>query len=139
MRKAPWLAEPISISLACGIIIPHKWRARRSLNCMPKRGTDAASRCFFDELRSLTASRLRATGAIRLEDRQGIIAFGDEDKAASASPTRNSPTAAHGAISLSAMWRQEKEALARRRCAALPELLLVLRRAVSLGLRLRPK
>ena len=35
--------------------------------------------------------------------------------------------------------RQEKEALARRRCAALPELLLVLRRAVSLGLRLRPK
>jgi hypothetical protein len=29
---------------------------------------------------SLTASRLRATGAIRLEDRHGIIAFGDKQK-----------------------------------------------------------
>jgi hypothetical protein len=47
---------------------------------MPKRGTDAASRCFFDELASLTASRLKATGAIRLEDRHGIIAFGDKQK-----------------------------------------------------------
>jgi hypothetical protein len=46
---------------------------------MPKRGTDAASRCFFDELLSLDAARLRATGAIRLEDRHGIIAFGEED------------------------------------------------------------
>ena len=46
---------------------------------MPKRGTDAASRCFFDELLSLDAARLRATGAIRLEDRHGVIAFGDED------------------------------------------------------------
>ena len=46
---------------------------------MPKRGTDAASRCFFDELASLTASRLKATGAIRLEDRHGVIAFGEED------------------------------------------------------------
>jgi hypothetical protein len=46
---------------------------------MPKRGTDAASRCFFDELLSLDAARLRATGAIRFEDRQGVIAFGDED------------------------------------------------------------
>ena len=46
---------------------------------MPKRGTDAYSRVFFDELSSLTASRLKATGAIRLEDRQGVIAFGDED------------------------------------------------------------
>ena len=46
---------------------------------MPKRGIDAGSRVFFDELSSLTASRLKATGAIRLEDRQGVIAFGDED------------------------------------------------------------
>jgi hypothetical protein len=46
---------------------------------MPKRGTDAYSRVFFDELSSLTASRLKATGAIRIEDRQGVIAFGDED------------------------------------------------------------
>jgi hypothetical protein len=46
---------------------------------MPKRGTDAASRCFFDELLSLDAARLKATGAIRLEDRHGFIAFGDED------------------------------------------------------------
>ncbi|HZZ23827.1 MAG TPA: hypothetical protein VFE60_15170, partial [Roseiarcus sp.] len=46
---------------------------------MPKRGIDAASRCFFDELLSLDAARLRASGAIRLEDRHGVIAFGDED------------------------------------------------------------
>ena len=45
---------------------------------MPKRGIDAASRCFFDELLSLDAARLRATGAIRFEDRHGVIASGDE-------------------------------------------------------------
>jgi hypothetical protein len=47
---------------------------------MPKRGTDAASRCFFDELLSLDAARLRATGGIRLEDRHGVIALGDKQK-----------------------------------------------------------
>ena len=46
---------------------------------MPKRGIDADSRIFFDELVSLDASRLKATGAIRIEDRQGVIAFGEED------------------------------------------------------------
>jgi hypothetical protein len=51
-----------------------------SLKSMPKRGSDAASRIFFDELVSIGASRLRATGAIRLEDRIGIIAFGDKQK-----------------------------------------------------------
>ena len=58
---------------------PHRRRARRSLKFMPKRGIDAHGRVFFDELVSLTASRLRATGAIRMEDRQGVIAFADED------------------------------------------------------------
>ena len=47
---------------------------------MPKRGRDADNRIFFDQLASLTASRLRATGAIRLEDRHGVIAFGDKQK-----------------------------------------------------------
>jgi hypothetical protein len=47
---------------------------------MPKRGSDADHRTFFDELVSLTASRLRATGAIRLEDQHGIIAFGEKQK-----------------------------------------------------------
>jgi hypothetical protein len=47
---------------------------------MPKLGSDADSRIFFDELVSLKASRLRATGAIRLEDRHGVIAFGDKQK-----------------------------------------------------------
>jgi hypothetical protein len=46
---------------------------------MPKRGSNADRRVFFDELLSLTASRLKASGAIRLEDRHGFIAFGDED------------------------------------------------------------
>jgi hypothetical protein len=36
---------------------------------MPKRGSDANHRIFFDELVSVGLSRLRATGAIRLEDR----------------------------------------------------------------------
>ena len=45
---------------------------------MPKRGSDADNRIFFDELASLTASRLKATGAIRLEDRYGVITFGDK-------------------------------------------------------------
>jgi hypothetical protein len=53
--------------------------ARLSLNFMPKRGSEADHRIFFDQLASFTASRLKATGAIRLEDRHGIIAFGDED------------------------------------------------------------
>ena len=47
---------------------------------MPKRGSDADSRIFFDQLVNLAASRLRATGAIRLEDRHGVIAFGDKQK-----------------------------------------------------------
>jgi hypothetical protein len=46
---------------------------------MPKRGSNADRRVFFDELLSLTASRLKASGAIRLEDRHGFIAFVDED------------------------------------------------------------
>jgi hypothetical protein len=47
---------------------------------MPKRGSDADSRIFFDQLVNLAASRLRATGAIRLEDRHGVIAFGGKQK-----------------------------------------------------------
>jgi hypothetical protein len=47
---------------------------------MPKRGSDADSRVFFDEPVSLRVSRLRATGAIRLEDRHGVISFGDKQK-----------------------------------------------------------
>jgi hypothetical protein len=47
---------------------------------MPKRGSDADNRLFFDELVSVGVSRLRASGAIRLEDRHGIIAFGDKQK-----------------------------------------------------------
>jgi len=47
---------------------------------MPKRGSDADRRIFFDELVSVGVSRLRATGAIRLDDQHGIIAFGDKQK-----------------------------------------------------------
>ena len=55
-------------------------QTKRNLKPMPKRGSDADSRIFFDELVSLSASRLKATGAIRLEDRHGIIAFGEKQK-----------------------------------------------------------
>jgi hypothetical protein len=47
---------------------------------MAKRGIDAHSRIFFDELPSLGVSRLRATGAIRLEDRYALIPFGGRMK-----------------------------------------------------------
>jgi hypothetical protein len=47
---------------------------------MPKRGTDAENRIFFDELVSIAASRLRATGVIRLEDKQALIPFGEQTK-----------------------------------------------------------
>src|SRR6476660_8718910 len=49
-----------------------------SLKLMPKRGSDANGRVFFDELASVGVSRL--TGVIRLEDRHGIVAFGDKRK-----------------------------------------------------------
>jgi hypothetical protein len=68
------------LARACGIMIPHRWRARRSLKFMPKRGSDADHRVFFDQLVSAFASRLRATGAIRLEDRQALIPFGEQNK-----------------------------------------------------------
>ena len=80
-------------------------QARRSVKFMPKRGRDADGRVFFDQLVSLNAACLKAAGAIRLEDRHGVIAFGDEDhggehhKCTSASPIRNSRTAARGATS----------------------------------------
>jgi hypothetical protein len=47
---------------------------------MPKRGSDADHRIFFDQLVSVGVSRLRATGAIRLEDRQALIPFGEKKK-----------------------------------------------------------
>jgi hypothetical protein len=47
---------------------------------MPKRAIDAGGRIFFDELVSVSVSRLRASGAIRLDDRHGFIAFGDKQK-----------------------------------------------------------
>jgi hypothetical protein len=47
---------------------------------MPKRGNDADSRIFFDQLVSLGVSRLRATGAIKLEDRRILIPFGGRTK-----------------------------------------------------------
>jgi hypothetical protein len=47
---------------------------------MPKRGSDADGRIFFDELVSIAVSRLRATGAIRLEDQHALIPFGEQTK-----------------------------------------------------------
>jgi hypothetical protein len=47
---------------------------------MPKRGIDADNRIFFDELVSVSVSRLRATGVIRLEDQRAFIPFGEQTK-----------------------------------------------------------
>ena len=47
---------------------------------MAKRAIDAGSRIFFDELVSVSVSRLRASGAIRLEDQWARIPFGEQTK-----------------------------------------------------------
>ena len=47
---------------------------------MPKRGSDADNRTFFDEVVSVSVSRLRATGVIRLEDQWALIPFGEQTK-----------------------------------------------------------
>ena len=106
---------------------------------MPKRGSDADSRIFFDELVSVAAPRLKATGAIRLEDRHGIIAFGDKQKLVGV---------AHTVFKNGGSWsyfvcprcggRKKKLWLVddAPRCVSC---CWVVRRALSLGLRLRPK
>ena len=47
---------------------------------MPQRGNDADSRVFFDQLVSVGVSRLKASGAIKLEDRQVVMPFGEQNK-----------------------------------------------------------
>jgi hypothetical protein len=47
---------------------------------MPQRGINADSRVFFDQLVSVGVSRLKASGVIRLEDRQAVIPFGEQNK-----------------------------------------------------------
>jgi hypothetical protein len=47
---------------------------------MAKRGVDADTRIFFDELVSVGVSRLKATGAIRIEDRRVAIPFGQRNR-----------------------------------------------------------
>jgi len=47
---------------------------------MPKRGSDADTRVFFDQLVSVGVSRLKATGLIRLEDQWAHIPFGEQTK-----------------------------------------------------------
>ena len=106
---------------------------------MPKRGSDADNRIFFDELVSVSVSRLRATSRIRLEDRQALIPFGERNKLVGV---------AHTVFKNGGSWsyfvcprcggRKKKLWLVEDapRCLSC---LLVFRRALSLGLRLRPK
>jgi hypothetical protein len=54
---------------------------------MPKRGSEADSRIFFDELVRVSVSRLRATGAIRLGDECARIPFGEQTKLVGVSHT----------------------------------------------------
>jgi hypothetical protein len=55
---------------------------------MPKRGSDADSRIFFDELVSVGVSRLKAMGLIRLEDQWAHIPFGEQTKLIGVSHTK---------------------------------------------------
>jgi hypothetical protein len=54
---------------------------------MPRRGLNADTRIFFDELLSIGVSRLRAAGAIKLEDRHTIVPFGGRMKLISVAHT----------------------------------------------------
>jgi hypothetical protein len=47
---------------------------------MPKRGSDADRRIFFDKLVSVGVSRLKATGVIRLENQWALIPFGEQNR-----------------------------------------------------------
>jgi hypothetical protein len=47
---------------------------------MPKCGSDADNRIFFDELVSVGVSCLKATGVIRLENQQALIPLGEQPK-----------------------------------------------------------
>ena len=63
------------------MMIPQHWWRRPgvALNSCPNAEVMRTAASSSIELVTLAASRLKATGAIRLEDRHGIIAFGDED------------------------------------------------------------
>jgi hypothetical protein len=58
------------------------------LKFMPKRGRDADHRIFFDELASVGVSRLKASGAIKPEDRQAVIRLGQQDRLIAVAHTR---------------------------------------------------
>src|ERR1700722_15690053 len=75
----PSLASLYRLALLCGIVVPHR-RRRRSLKFMPKRGSDADRRIFFDKLVSVGVSRLKATGVIRLENQWALIPFGEQNR-----------------------------------------------------------
>ena len=72
-QSAPSAAtRAIAWLLACGMIIPHKGRAKRSLHAETKAEAMRTNRIFFDELVGVVAaSRLKVTGAIMLEDAAG--------------------------------------------------------------------
>ena len=55
---------------------------------MPKRGSNADDRIFFDELASIATSRLKATGLIRLEDQWALLPFGEQTKLIGVAHTR---------------------------------------------------
>ena len=62
---------------------------------MPKCGSEADDRIFFDELVSVATSRLKATGVMRLEVRRALTPFGEQTNSL-ASLLPFSKTAARG-------------------------------------------
>ena len=86
---------------------------------MPKRGSDADRRIFFDQLVSVAASRLKAMGLIRLEDTQALIPFGEQTKLIGVAHTIFWNGGSWSYFRLPEVWGQKQKALARRRCATL--------------------
>jgi hypothetical protein len=63
-------------------------RGHRRLKLMPKRGSHADNRRFFDEFESLRVSRFRATGVIDPSKSYAVIPIGDKTKVLSTAHVR---------------------------------------------------
>ena len=81
---------------------------------MPKRGSEADNRTFFDEFVSVSVSRLRATGVIRLEDQWALIPFGEQTKLIGVAHTKFPNGGSWSYFRLPEVRSQKQKALARR-------------------------
>jgi hypothetical protein len=83
---------------------------------MPKRGSDADSRIFFDELVSIAASRLKATGVVKLENQWALITVRRANQTRRRRPYRFQKRRLMVLFHMPEVRPEGQKALARRRC-----------------------